>query len=88
MYHSPGWISEPYQQKQNPAEGCCWTIKGSSNTIMNRSGVLDCWLLCMIYVCYLLNHISCDALASQIPLTKLYGVYPDIILLCTFHQPV
>ena len=40
----------------------------------------------MIYVCYLFNHISCEALDGQI----LYGVSPDIsiILLQTFYQPV
>ena len=50
----------------------------------------NCWLLCMSYVCYLLNHNSCESLKGQIPLTKLYGVTPDIsiIMMCTFHQSV
>ena len=58
---------------------------------MNRSGApANCWLLCLIYVCYLLNHIACLALGGKIPLLALTGITPDIsiILLCTFYQPV
>ena len=44
----------------------------------------------MSYVCYLLNHISCDSLKGQIPLTKLYGVTTDIsiIMMHTLYQSV
>ena len=58
---------------------------------MNRSGApANCWLLCLIYVCYLLNHIACTALDGKLPLLALTGVTPDIsiILLFTFYQPV
>ena len=58
---------------------------------MNRSGALaNFWLLCPIYVCYLLNHIACSALDGKIPLLALAGIIPDIsiILLFTFYQPV
>ena len=58
---------------------------------MNRSGApANCWLLCMIYVCYILNHIACAALNGSIPLLDLYGIAPDIsiMLLYTFYQPV
>ena len=58
---------------------------------MNRSGApANCWLLCLIYVCYLLNHIACSALDGKIPLLALPGITPDIsiILLFTFYQPV
>ena len=56
-----------------------------------RSGVpTNCWLLCLFYVCNLLNHIACTALDGKIPLFALAGITPDIstILLLTFHQPV
>ena len=55
---------------------------------MNRSGApANCWLLCLIYVCYLLNHIACS---GKIPLLALTGITPviSIILLFTFYQPV
>ena len=83
--------SEPYHQSQNPAEWRYRTIKSWTNLIMNRSGTPDfCWLLCLIYVCYLLNHIACAALGGLIPPFVLYGITPDIsiLLLFTFYQQV
>ena len=90
-YHISNWHSEPYHQNQNPAEWRYRTIKSWTNTVMNRSGAPpNCWLLCLIYVCYLLNHIACTALDGKIPLLALTGITPDIsiILLFTFYQPV
>ena len=58
---------------------------------MNRSGApANCWLLCLIYVCYLLNHISCAAIDGKIPPFALTSITSDIsiILLFTFYQPV
>ena len=58
---------------------------------MNRSGApANCWLLCLIYVCYLLNHIACTALDGKLPLLALTGITPDIsiILFFTFYQTV
>ena len=90
-YHISNWHSEPYHQNQNPAEWRYRTIKSWTNTVMNRSGKpANCWLLCIIYVCYILNHIACGALNGSIPLLVLYGITPDIsiMLLHTFYQPV
>ena len=90
-YHISNWHSEPYHQNQNPAEWRYRTIKSWTNTVMNRSGApANCWLLCHIYVCHLLIHISCTAIDGKIPLFALTGVTPDIfiILLFTFYQPV
>ena len=58
---------------------------------MIRSGApANFWLLCLIFVCYLLNHIACTALDRKIPLFTLTGITLDIsiILLFTFYQPV
>ena len=90
-YHISNCHSEPYHQNQNPAEWKYRTIKSWTNTMMNRTGSpANCWLLCLIYVCYLLNNISCAALDGKIPLFVLTGITPDIstILLFTFYQPV
>ena len=90
-YHISNWHSEPYHQNQNPAEWRYRTIKSWTNTVMNRSGApANCWLLCLIYVCYLLNHIACTALDGKIPLLALTGITPNIsiILLFTFYHPV
>ena len=58
---------------------------------MNRTGApADCWLLCMIHASYILNHLSCEALAGNVLLGMIYGVSPviSIILQYTFYQPV
>ena len=58
---------------------------------MNRSGPpANCWLLCMIYECYILNHIVCSALGGSIPLLVPFGITADISirLLYTFYEPI
>ena len=90
-YHISNWHSEPYHQNQYNGEWKYRTIKSWTNTVMNRSGApANCWLLCTIYVCYLLIHIACSDLDGKIPLLDLTGITPDIslILLFTFYQPV
>ena len=90
-YHITNWHSEPIHQNQNPAEWRYRTIKSWTNTVMNRSGApANCCFLCLIYVCYLLNHIACSALDGKIALLAFSGITPDIsiILLFTFYQPV
>ena len=44
----------------------------------------------MSYACYILNHLSCKSLKGQIPLTRLYGITPDIsiLLMYAFYQSV
>ena len=91
VYNINDWQSEPYHQNQNPAEWRYRTIKGWTNTIMNRTGApAHCWLITLQYVCYILNHIFTASLGGQVPLQVLYGVTPDIsiIFLYTFYQPV
>ena len=66
------------------------TIKAWTNTIPNRTGApAHCWLLCMSYACYILNHISCKSLNGQIPLTKLCVTTDiSILMMYTFYQPM
>ena len=81
-YHIPNWHSEPYHQTQNPAGWRYRTIKSWTNTVMNRSGApANCSHLCLIYVCYLLNHIVCTALDGKIPFLALTGITPDISII-------
>ena len=91
MYPRRRWHSEPYHQNQIPSKWHYRTMKAWNNTILNRTGApVNCWLLCMRYVCCLLNHISCESLKGQIPLTKPYGVTHDIsiLMMYTFYQSV
>ncbi|KAL7568352.1 hypothetical protein ACA910_018482 [Epithemia clementina (nom. ined.)] len=90
-YHSSSWHSEPYHQNQNPAEGCYHTIKSWTNTVLNCSGApASCWLLCLMYVCYIFNQISTASLGGAVPLRLLTGITPDIsiMLLYIFYQQV
>ena len=84
MYHSSSWHSEPYHQNQNPSEWDYRTFKAWTNTILNQTGApVNCWLLCMSYVCYLLNHISCESLRGHKTLWchSRYQYHHDIYIL-------
>ena len=37
-----------------------------------------CWLLVLLYVCFILNHLACESLGWKTPLQTLNGVTPDI----------
>ena len=51
------WKSEPHQQHQNAAERRYQNVKGSANRLLDRTGApAETWLLCLQYICYLLNH--------------------------------
>ena len=79
------WQSEPHQQQQNPAERRIQTIKNTTNQIMDRTGApAHTWLLCLLYVCYLLNHTYNDT-NRNVPLNKLTSTTVDISPLLRFH---
>ena len=77
--------SEPYHQHQNKAEQCY------INTLMNLAGSpAHCWLLCLLYVCSLLNVTASPALGGLTPIQALTGQVPDIshFLHFSFWEPV
>ena len=79
------WQSEPKQQHQNPAERRIQTVKMRTNVVMDRVGAPDnTWLLCLLYVCYLLNYTYCESI-KDVPMRKLNGSTPDISPLLRFH---
>ena len=79
------WQSEPHQQQQNPAERRIQTLKNITNRIMDRTGApAYTWLLCLKYVCYLLNH-TFNPLLNAVPLILLTGITVDISALLRFH---
>ena len=84
------WQSEPYKQQQNPAERRFQTVKRITNNVLDRTGApAFTWLLCLMYVCYLLNH-SYNETVNGIPLTLATGQQADIspLLNFTFWQKV
>ena len=64
--------------------------KATTNRVMNNSGApAYTWLLCMMYVCILLNHLASEALNCIPPEQKLTGHTPDIskFLHFSFYEP-
>ena len=83
--------SEPYHQHQNKAEQTYGVVKRYINTLMNLTGApAHCWLLCMLYVCHLLNATASPALGGLTPLQALTGQVPDIshFLHFSFWEPI
>ena len=79
------WQSEAYYQHQNPSERRFQTVKTTSNTVLDRTGAPpSVWLLCLIYVIFVLNHTFCQ-LINAIPMKQLNVVTPDISPLLRFH---
>ena len=83
--------SEPYHQHQNKDENCFGLAKRYTNTVMNTSGCpACCWLLCLQYICVVLNHLASPTLQGVCPVQALEGTTPDIgfLLHFSFYEPV
>ena len=83
--------SEPYHQHQNKAENRFGLAKRYTNTVMNTSGCpASCWLLCLQYICVVLNHLASPTLQGICPVQALEGTTPDISFLLhfSFYEPV
>ena len=83
--------SEPYHQHQNKAENRFGLAKRYTNTVMNTSGCTACcWLLCLQYICVVLNHLASPTLQGICPVQALQGTTPDISFLLhfSFYEPV
>ena len=83
--------SEPYHQHQNKAENRFGLAKHFTNTVMNTSGFpACCWLLCLQYICVVLNHLASPTLQGICPVQALEGTTPDInfMLHFSFYEPV
>ena len=83
--------SEPYHQHQNKAENRFGLAKRYTNTVMNTSGCpACCWLLCLQYICVVLNHLASPTLQGICPVQALEGTTPDISFLLhfSFYEPI
>ena len=81
--------SEPYHQHK--AETRFGLAKRYTNTVMNTSGCTACcWLLCLQYICVVLNHLASPTLQGICPVQALEGTTPDISFLLhfSFYEPV
>ena len=83
--------SEPYRQHQNKAENRFGLAKRYTNTVMNTSCCTACcWLLCLQYICVVLNHLASPTLQGICPVQALEGTTPDMSFLLhfSFYEPV
>ena len=79
------WNSEPHQQQQNFPERQYQRVKGLVNLLLDRCGSLAyTWLLCMMYVCFILNRTATKSINYMVPLTVLTGSTVDISPLLRF----
>ena len=83
--------SEPYHQHQNKSESRIGDAKKYTNRIMSLSGCpVSCWLLCLMYVCMLLNITSSPGVGGITPLKALagQGSVISMFLYFSFYEPV
>ena len=83
--------SEPYHQHQNKAENRFGLAKRYTNTVMNTSGCpAFCCLLCLQYICVVLNHLASPTLQGICPIQALQVTTPDVsfMLHFSFYEPV
>ena len=79
--------SEPYHQHQNKAENRFGLAKHYTNTVMNTSGCpAFCWLLCLQYICVVLDHLASPTLQGICPIQALQGTTPDTGLILLNHS--
>jgi hypothetical protein len=91
LYGIKDFQSEPHHQHQNFAERKIGDTKRLTDAIMDRTGTqARFWLLCLLYVVFLLNHLSSDALGGLTPIEIATGQRPDISALLQFRwfEPV
>jgi hypothetical protein len=63
MYAIKDFQCELHPQYQNPAECRIQEVKKLSNQILDCTGAPpNLWLLCVLFIVYLINHFSLEAL--------------------------
>ena len=91
MYSIGDFQSEPHQQHQNFAERRIQEVKKLSDGIMDKTGTpAKMWLLCLMYVVYLQNHLATESIGWKTPLEAATGQKADVSALLQFRwwEPV
>ena len=90
-YNIEQCTTEAHHPWQNEAERYIQEVKKMVNTIMDRTGAPNnLWILCTLYVVYILNRIAQPDLNWRSAYETCYGITPDIssLLLYTFYQRI
>ena len=86
MYCIASCNSEPHCQHQNYPECCIRHIKDITNCILTcTSAPSNLWLLCLMYVVYILNITTINSIGTTSPHQYLYGQTLDISPPFCFH---
>ena len=91
MYAIHDFQCEPHHQHQNPAERRIQEVKKFANMLLDRTGApAPLWLLCVLYVVYLMNRMASEVLGWKTPIEAATGQQPDIsaILAFRWYEPV
>ena len=91
LFCTNGIFSEPYYQNQNPIERLIQDLKSIMRRVMDALDVpSNAWLLCLLYVTFVMNRTSLASLNDLPPLSVAYGGVTDISPMLHFHfwQPV
>ena len=83
--------SEPYNKNQNFTERGWQDTQVKYENVMNWSGAtMECWLLALTYVCFVMNRVAIEGLNWRTPFEWLHGKTPDITILFwfLFYEPV
>ena len=74
MYHIQSHTNEPHNQHQNYTENCIGHIKDIMNHVITFTGApSNLWLLCLMYVVYILNITANNSIGNISPHQYLYG---------------
>ena len=80
------WQSEPKHQGQNFCERRYQNIKHNTQNVMNKLNVPGwAWLLCITYVCFVMNRTAVTSLDNRTPIEHLTGDTPDISPILQFQ---
>jgi hypothetical protein len=80
------WQSKSHQQHQTYAENRYQTVKTMGNTILERTGAPSyTWLICLTYVCFVLNFTVSSALSGGVPIQRATGSTNNISPLLRFR---
>ena len=70
---------EPHHQHQNYAERVIQEILRYVQVCMERIGTPpNCWLLCLLYVVELMNHLARKSLGGRTPIEAAFNYKPDV----------
>ena len=79
MYNIDDGHSEPYYKNQNKVERHIQDIKRLTVSVMNATGTPNGrWLLCVLFIIGLLNHVATPVLNDRTPMELKFGETPDV----------